>query len=275
VRSILAALRQLVLPANASGTDPRIVIGPDVPSVIASFTINLPDGTSGSYIARAAFLYYLEYPDLYYFTAVCDKTSGFGNDSALITGSVNVSDVFVVQALDHQTFGTDIIRNMWGANADTAGRVEHYLYASSETRAQFFIPGGMLSGERVDNNGSCTVDTTTSATSKQVAGSSVRTLSKHYDSTGIEIVTNLTASVSAINTTIGIGVEIDGTYFEATSLHINVANSHVQISGIRLTNTGLAPGDYACELHWRRVTGAATCNIDTNDRFSWSAREVG
>lgn len=116
--------------------------------------------------------------------------------------------------------------------------------------------------------------TTTSATFAAISGLSAATVDKNSDFNGLRIDFHITSFSTAIATVAEFGVQISGVDYMVCRMVYNVANSHVQASGTLVTTAPDAGFPLTVTPIWRRVSGAGTVTLDTNDLFSMTVSEV-
>lgn len=116
---------------------------------------------------------------------------------------------------------------------------------------------------------------TTSATYVDITGASV-SFTKIFAVTRVRFTLHLTHWVSAaIPTTADFAMRINAVdYPIALTYRNDTIGNHQAASGIAVVPGGLAAGAYTVQARWKRSAGTGTVQLDSNDRISFSVREI-
>ena len=145
MRSLFAVLRQLVLPAGAGGSAPRIVLGPDVPAPLTT----IPNFTPG-----AAILFYFDATQFYF---ECSGTWTVIPTPMVIKGTYDTINGITV----YDVYRPNFLEASWGSNVFDSNHpfvVMRDVDFSIEPTSGFFIdsvsaPRELLSSINHTNNG--------------------------------------------------------------------------------------------------------------------------
>lgn len=269
--------RSITIPTGAT-TGGRIVIGSNIPPELVAFG-NIAGITFTSVI-------------LYYFTTTNYYWQGVGsilpNTPIEMSGTYDtVNGVYILQYVN-----------------PTAGAITQQIGSTYSTIQQ--QQDVVRVDLNIDNSSTLTIDAVTGDTFPRVcaaendfsilssvpgtyagagfalmSGSPSLALVRTYTDTWLRCMINATLYSTVANTQIELGVRISSPSFATQdfaicALQVNVANSHIQMSGLRSIKPVGAPAHATCTLQpiWRRAAGAGTLTVDGNDSLSFTAEEV-
>lgn len=257
-------VRSLILPSNAGPNDPRIVIGPDVPSELTTYYLPLD--------VPAAILFYSSATTYGYIAAVGTRGICMG-----FVRSGDVGEVIEVLTstgnLPELNIGLRELTWIQLLVAPSATQPSRIVITSPTTNTQFLIPSS-VDHDREDGP----ARTTAVAGYANMTGL-LCTADKCYHYSGgvsgsnLDVCMHCTLWSTAVSTGVYFGVLINGVDYDVCKLFINPSGQHMQVSGTRVI-TGLAAGSYSVQGRWRRFVGAGTLTQDSSDYNSMNVREI-
>lgn len=95
------------------------------------------------------------------------------------------------------------------------------------------------------------------------------TFTKRYSNTNVQLFLSMSLYSSvATNTEARLGIHINGVDYDLSKIYLNDTLKHLTCPTGLLYVEGIPAGEYDCYVHWRRVSGTGTLNIDVNDWFT-------
>jgi hypothetical protein len=299
VRSLFATLFQLTIPAGALPTDPRFVIGGDLPADLlayyASFAI-VPKPIP----RRGIIIYDTGGQDYVYLILV--TYVGF-NTPRLACGSRNSFGVVEAWSIAPGNGAAGTLFS-WGTRPNSAvpvavagTAINISLFSNGADRSTFAMVGGdmdlqggstldvdntsvakvdsdVIVGRRITARGMFPNGTTTSATFVAMPGTPGDTIIKVYAATTLLVRISLTAFISPGVCDARVGININGVDTEVCVPLFFSSTGVRQVMSGEAEITGVPAGSQACAMVWRRAAGAGTMNVSTLDGFSLSVEEV-
>jgi hypothetical protein len=279
------------LPPGAGPTDPRVVIGPDIPPELAAYVAGLPGGGSCVF----AFLYYLDGTN-YRWEALCEFGPTVLN---VLRGATLNGTIEHFETEDFQLTGTRVsLFYGQGSMMDTfrlglaaLGLEIDYATGIAEANGPWSWSDAAdtltLRGDRLSCRHESTnilgmsAGTQTSTTYANLPGSPAVTIDKLYaaGTTELEVFISGTIEIDAVNGTgFEVGVLIGGTTYGITGLwepSCGDAGEHVPFAGQRKI-TGIAAGSRTVTGRWRIAVAGGGRQLATSgaDYFSMEVREV-
>lgn len=126
-------------------------------------------------------------------------------------------------------------------------------------------------------NGSIGADSTTSGSNSNLGTTNLNTsFTKKFDATKVCIDLSVTCFSTIANTDVGLSVHLLGgnnVAIVVAQLFLNVANTHMQVSGHALDTT-IPAGTFTVQIEWYRVSGTGVLTTDANDWASYTIQEI-
>lgn len=132
----------------------------------------------------------------------------------------------------------------------------------------------MLANEDIFSSIGASSLSTTSGTYTDITGAT-KSFTKIGDASESDLIIDVSLSgfVTSTGTGFKVGVNINGTTYDATSLLFNTANAHAALPTGSVRVNGLPAGTYTVKLRALRTTGAGTLSIDSSDTVTFKMKE--
>lgn len=273
------SLYSLTLPSDASSTDPRIVIGPDVPSELVSF---YGPATASEGVVAAIVKYNIDpfFPNvvIYHYEALLNWVQGL-----VVYGFVYDGDVHEVKR-DRQSGGgwVETRHAQQVINAKANILIEHDVsYEAPFGSFRVDMANGikansrqLVSNKRVYNaQGPGVAFSTNSAAYVNMGTHALANFNKIYAASSTTLIISIQTSfyAAAAGTGAEFGVLVNGVDYTVCGLRATLPPqpSHVSVAGtIKIPTGTLASGTYTITVRWRRVGAVNNILHDVGDWIS-------
>jgi hypothetical protein len=268
----------LTLPPGASSSTPRRVIGPDIPTELATWSADFT-------MLVVDIWYYGATSAGYYFEALATYTGLGGPYSVKITGVYDGTDVNAlyfttgaVGSFEQILYGSDVYNNTFITFTYRNSRVQ-----LSDTSALFLGSGA---GKQVTASNEMRVGvpgallTTNSATFVNLAVPAAFSFVKQYPNASTKLLATITGSCffTSTNTGADFGVNVNDGSINTDTLVATLGATvpvslHSAICGMADV-TGFDAGTLTITPRWRRNGAVSTINMDARDRICIRIEEV-